>query len=82
MAAGETIEGKVGTSGKYFKDRVGERIEGLVEKDSKEVDATVLDNNVDNKVEEGADEDALGQVNPAKVVSVTVKADKHVTHQT
>jgi hypothetical protein len=82
MAAGETIEGKVGTSGKDFKDRVREGIEGLIEKDSKEVDATVFDNNVDDEVEERADEDVLGQVNPAKVVSVTVKADKHVTHQT
>lgn len=82
IAAGETIEGELGTSAKEWKDKVRDGIGKEVEKDSKEVDAIVVNDNVDDGVEEVVGEGAFGQVNPAKVVSPTVKAGRHVRHQT
>jgi co-chaperonin GroES (HSP10) len=82
IAAGETIEGELCTSAKELKDKVGGGIVKKVEKDSKEVDAIVIDNKSDDEVEEVVGEGAFGQVNPTKVVSPTIKAGRHVRHQT
>ena len=71
IAAGETIEGELGTSAKELKDKVGDG-----------VDAIVVNDNVDDGVEEVVGEGTFGHVNPAKVVSPTVRAGRNVSHQT